>query len=120
MTTARIRRLNDACRYWAIRLQLAGRTAAAARFGRIQITAGVAALAVDVETILRLVMNVRTFTRGNDLYGEHDFGTLEHESSRILWKIEYYAPDLCHGSEDPADPDKTMRVLTIMLAEEYC
>jgi Protein of unknown function (DUF3768) len=56
-------------------------------------------------------------------YGEHDFGafTFDHEgeSLRIFWKIDYYAPDLLHGSEDPADPAQTIRVLTIMLAEEY-
>lgn len=120
MSIARIRRLNDAFRYWAIRLHLAGRTAAAARFGKIMITSGVAALGdIDTETVLRLVMNFRSFSGSNDPYGEHDFGALEHDRSRIFWKIDYCAPDLRHGSEDPADPEKTVRVLTIMLAEEY-
>jgi hypothetical protein len=62
---------------------------------------------------------VDSFTEDNDPHGEHDFGAFEHEGARIFWKIDYYAPDMEHGSENPADPKQTVRVLTIMLASEY-
>ena len=55
----------------------------------------------------------------HDPEGEHDFGAFEHGGARFFWKIDYYTPDMEHGSEDPADPSQTLRVLTIMLAEEY-
>jgi len=41
------------------------------------------------------------------------------EGHRILLKIDYYDPTLSWLSEDPADPAKTRRVLTVMLSHEY-
>ena len=36
-----------------------------------------------------------------------------------FWKIDYYDHALENGSENPADPEITRRVLTIMRADEY-
>ena len=56
----------------------------------------------------------------NDPYNEHDFGAFSQEGvGKIFWKIDYYDAAMKYGSEDPADPTKTTRVLTIMLASEY-
>ena len=59
------------------------------------------------------------FTIGNNPYGERDFGAFDHNGQKIFWKIDYYDPSLKRGSEDPSDPEKTQRVMTIMLANEY-
>lgn len=68
---------------------------------------------------LSAVRDFDQFTKDNDPHGEHDFGSLEMDGQRLFWKIDYYAPDLQRGSENPADDTQTHRVLTIMLAHEY-
>jgi hypothetical protein len=52
---------------------------------------------------------------------EHDFGSFDCEGQRIFWKIDYYdrasfGTGCDMGSDDPTDPAKTLRILTIMLA----
>lgn len=73
----------------------------------------------DQSAIRERVETFNVFTEGNDPYGERDFGKFEYEGHEVIWKIDYYNPTLDGGSEDPADPKLTKRVLTIMLAEEY-
>ncbi len=92
--------------------------------GRTMITLGVQDLAAEQSTggLEQIVVAVRSFDRfdaDNDPHHEHDFGAFEFHGQKLFWKIDYYAPDLQHGSEDPADISKTVRVLTIMLASEY-
>ncbi|MEZ4711642.1 MAG: DUF3768 domain-containing protein [Caldilineaceae bacterium] len=89
--------------------------------GQLMITAGIAALPGEVQAeIVRAVMAFNDFTEDNDPYGEHDFGSLVHAAAgKIFWKFDYYDPELRFGSDDPSDLSQTMRVLTIMLAEEY-
>ena len=89
--------------------------------GEVFVTSGVTALppAVQAELIGR-VQRFDQFTEDNDPYGEHDFGSLDHpQAGRVFWKIDYYDPSKCYGSEDPLDDAKTCRVLTVMLAHEY-
>ncbi len=89
--------------------------------GRVVMTEGVRALPTAARD--EIVTKVRTFDgfdAGNDPYGEHDFGAFDQDGvGKVFWKIDYYDPTLIMGSEDPADPKRTARVLTIMLAEEY-
>lgn len=83
-------------------------------------TAGVAALPeADRAAILMAVRSFTAFDPDNDPHGEHDFGAVEVGDVRCFRKIDAYDRDLRFGSPDPADPAVTVRVLTIMLAEEY-
>ena len=107
-STSRIAELNDLCRK------------AMGVAGRVVQTQGIGALPPDVRSaIFEKVELFDSFTEDNDPHGEHDFGAFEHEGERIFWKIDYYDKACEFGSEDPADPTKTTRVLTIMLAGEY-
>ena len=88
--------------------------------GRVIQTAGISALPeTDQSKIREKVETFNDFTSDNDPHGEHDFGAFDHNGVRIFWKIDYYSKDLSVGSEDPAGPTQTTRVLTMMLASEY-
>jgi hypothetical protein len=88
--------------------------------GRVVMTAAVDALASDVEAmVISAVAAFSEFTPDNDPSGEHDLGNFELTGQTFFWKTDYYDVAVEFGSEDPDDPAKTTRVLTIMLAGEY-
>jgi hypothetical protein len=79
-------------------------------------------VALGEETVGEAVKRVQAFDAfdaDNDPYGEHDFGAFDVAGERLFWKIDYYNLTLDGGSPDPANPDQTRRVLTIMLVSEY-
>ena len=99
--------LND-----AFRTSLAG--------GRVVVTSGVAALGHRTQVnVVRAVQAFNAFAPDNDPYGEHDFGFFKLAGREFFWKIDAYDPTLTRHSDDAADPSVTVRVLTIMLTEEY-
>ena len=105
--TARIRALND-----AFRKTFTG--------GRVMLTVAVNTLPdTDRAAVLAKVRTFDDFKSDNDPYGEHDFVAIAHDGDKYFAKVDYYARDLQHGSDDPADPTKTIRVLTVMRADEY-
>ena len=88
--------------------------------GKVVMTAGVDALPDMVKAAaLQKAATFDAFTDDNDPYGEHDFGSFELCGRKFFWKIEYYDRAMEYGSEDPSDPAKTTRVMTVMLASEY-
>ena len=83
-------------------------------------TPGIKNLSADsFMKIISKVRNYAGFTNDNDPHGEHDFGDFEHDGKKIFFKIDCYDKNLEFGSPDPANPELTQRVLTVMLAEEY-
>ena len=104
---SRVRELND-----ALRTSLEG--------GRVLITAAVGALPPILACeVLQKVRTFNNFTPHNDPYRDHDFGRFELAGHEFIWKIDYSDKSMTLGAEDPADPEQTTRVLTIMLAEDY-
>ena len=88
--------------------------------GRVVATAGI--MALDDAARQRIFIAVQAFDafdEGNDPYGEHDFGSIEAEGEQVFFKIDYLAPGGSLHAEDPSDPAKTERVMTLMLASDY-
>lgn len=104
---ATIRALNDELRQYLIG-------------GAAVITPGIAALGQEaVERIVQSIAVYDDFCHKNDPHEEHDFGSFQVGTDTIIFKIDYYDKSLRMHSPDPADPEVTERVITIMLAEEY-
>ena len=88
--------------------------------GRIMLTSGVLAQGQETaQQVLLLVKNYSNFTPDNDPYHEHDFGVINHNNIKYFWKIDYYDLACSMHSPDASNPDVTIRVLTLLLAEEY-
>ena len=103
----RIARLND-------ELRIKGKG------GQIVITRGVHELTgADVSGLLKALAAFREFDADSDPHGERDFGVFDFADSEVMFKIDYYSDtELRWGSNDPADPEVTHRVLTVLLPEE--
>ena len=88
--------------------------------GEVVMTQGVNELPLATKArVLLAVQSFDAFNGDNDPHREHDFGSFEVGGETYFFKLDYYALDMHGGSEDPADPEKTARVLTIMRADEY-
>lgn len=86
----------------------------------------------DQSRVRELIETFDAFTPDNDPYGERDCGAIyqvrdgrwtitrpARPAETVFWKIDAYDRDLRFGSDDPANPAVTRRVVTIMLASEY-
>jgi len=105
--TERIRALND-----AFRTTLQG--------GKFVVTATIKTLPLSVQlAAFKALKDFSTFPEDDDPENEHDFGSFEIAGETFFWKIDYYDLSMEFGSENPADPTSTTRVLTFMLAEDY-
>ncbi len=107
---APIRRLND-----RFRMQMDH------TLGRWVITSGVNAEGpLFVQRACRAVQQFAEFNEANNPHGEHDFGKIELDNLPLFWKIDVFRDSkLDAGSEDPSDPQRSYRILTVLLASEY-
>jgi hypothetical protein len=73
--------------------------------------------------IANKVMTFDAFTEDCDPYGEHEMGSfvihIDDAPIIIWWKIDLYASDYEHGSEERTNPEMTRRVMTILLPSDY-
>jgi Protein of unknown function (DUF3768) len=69
--------------------------------------------------IIKTIAVFDDFCHANDPHEEHDFGSFEAEGHTIYFKIDYLDRSLNYHSPDPTDPAVTVRVITVMLADEY-
>ena len=72
-----------------------------------------------VQEIMAKIRAFSDFNKNNDPHKEHDMGKFTHNGETILFKLDYYDKAMEYASPDPADPNVTTRVMTIMTGFEY-
>lgn len=88
--------------------------------GTVMITQNVQRITgFDPVTLTAELANYQDFDADGDPHGERDFGALTLWGHDLIFKVDYYDKDLKYGSDDPADPQATHRVLTVMLATDW-
>lgn len=83
--------------------------------GRVQMTPGVYEL--DARLRGRALYAMSRYNKFDD-DSEHDCGVFIFAGYSFEWRIEYRAKDGCGVSPDPADPENTLRVLTLYAADD--
>ncbi len=107
--TERIRALNDELRQ-----------SLSTVYGKVMITQGFKALDTSVQLrLLRAITQFEAFTPDNDPHDEHDCAIIKEDGTSVIFKIDYYDRSERIHSPDPADASVTVRVMTIMLVEEW-
>lgn len=109
--TAIIRRLNDELRKNLPRTDSSNRFVVTAKVARL--TSG------QFANLLSALRTFSDFRSSNDFHGEHDFGAIDFEQRQYFWKIKQYDRSMEYGSPDPTDSLVTIRMLTLMRADEF-
>jgi hypothetical protein len=87
---------------------------------RAVITRAVNHMGLDfLRRALAVVASFDQFSSGNNVHRERDYGAFEIDGHKLMFKIDYLDVDGIYASEDPTDPAQTLRVMTIMFADEY-
>ena len=74
----------------------------------------------EQQALLNQVRRFTAFGPEHDPYGERSAGAFAWSGdSQIIWRIDYHDQSLEYGSDDPADPTVTTRLLTLTLADAH-
>ena len=68
---------------------------------------------------LRKIAAFDDFTDDCDPGGRHEMGAVEVGPLTVWFKIDNYDRDYRYGSDAPADPAQTRRVLTVLFPDEW-
>jgi len=88
--------------------------------GCILVTSSIAELEPELKAkILVAVREFKDFNSDNDPHHEHDLAFFEVDGERYFFKVDYFDLDAKFHAPDPADPERTCRVLTIGHHSDY-
>ncbi len=72
-----------------------------------------------VSLCLLSISMFKDFSEDNDPWGDRGFAALTVDDTRIYFKIDLYDEACEYGSSEPANLDRTTRVMTVLLPSEY-